>query len=144
MSFVATRLGIACGKMGTGLLSAVLETVGARATLRRPFGDGSRLLRLEQGASHALIGPNGAGKTTFVNLLTGVLTPSAGRVLLQGEDVTALRPEPARAAWPFAHLPDQPALPRDDAARGAGRSPSPSGKAAAANGGAASARADGA
>ena len=46
--------------------------------------------RLEHGARHALIGPNGAGKTTFVNLLTGVLTPSRGSVLLEGEDVTSL------------------------------------------------------
>ena len=46
--------------------------------------------RLEPGARHALIGPNGAGKTTFVNLLTGLLLPSRGSVLLEGEDVTAL------------------------------------------------------
>ncbi|MCX7962652.1 MAG: ABC transporter ATP-binding protein [Burkholderiales bacterium] len=46
--------------------------------------------RLERGARHALIGPNGAGKTTFVNLLTGVLAPSRGQVLLEGEDVTHL------------------------------------------------------
>ncbi|HXZ52874.1 MAG TPA: ABC transporter ATP-binding protein [Burkholderiales bacterium] len=46
--------------------------------------------RLERGARCALIGPNGAGKTTFVNLLTGVLKPSAGRVLLHGEDITRL------------------------------------------------------
>jgi branched-chain amino acid transport system ATP-binding protein len=46
--------------------------------------------RLERGARHALIGPNGAGKTTLVNLLTGVLRPSAGSVLLDGEDVTRL------------------------------------------------------
>ncbi|MDW8467648.1 MAG: ABC transporter ATP-binding protein [Burkholderiales bacterium] len=46
--------------------------------------------RLERGARHALIGPNGAGKTTFVNLLTGVLAPSRGQVLLDGEDVTHL------------------------------------------------------
>jgi len=46
--------------------------------------------RLERGARQALIGPNGAGKTTFVNLLTGVLPPSRGRVLLEGDDVTAL------------------------------------------------------
>jgi ABC-type branched-subunit amino acid transport system ATPase component len=46
--------------------------------------------QLEHGARHALIGPNGAGKTTFVNLVTGVLRPSAGRILLGGEDITQL------------------------------------------------------
>lgn len=48
--------------------------------------------RLEHGARHALIGPNGAGKTTFINQLTGVLLPSAGQILLNGEDITALKP----------------------------------------------------
>ena len=47
-------------------------------------------LELPVGARHALIGPNGAGKTTFVNLLTGVYAPSAGRVVLGDTDVTAL------------------------------------------------------
>jgi ABC-type branched-subunit amino acid transport system ATPase component len=47
-------------------------------------------LTLERGARRALIGPNGAGKTTLINLITGVLTPSSGRVLLNGEDVTRL------------------------------------------------------
>ena len=46
--------------------------------------------RLENGARHALIGPNGAGKTSFVNLVAGVLEPSAGRILLGGEDITRL------------------------------------------------------
>jgi branched-chain amino acid transport system ATP-binding protein len=45
---------------------------------------------LDAGARHALIGPNGAGKTTLVNLITGVLKPTAGQVLLNGEDVTHL------------------------------------------------------
>lgn len=51
--------------------------------------------RLEHGARHALIGPNGAGKTTFLNLLTGILRPDAGRVELHGQDITAL-PREAR------------------------------------------------
>ena len=50
-------------------------------------------IRLERGVRHALIGPNGAGKTTLINLLTGVLTPSAGRILLEGDDITDLKPE---------------------------------------------------
>ena len=47
-------------------------------------------LDLPAGERLALIGPNGAGKTTFVNLVTGQLKPSAGRVVLNGEDVTGL------------------------------------------------------
>jgi ABC-type branched-subunit amino acid transport system ATPase component len=46
--------------------------------------------RIESGARRALIGPNGAGKTTFINLLTGVLAPTAGRVLYKGRDITDL------------------------------------------------------
>jgi len=44
--------------------------------------------RLEAGARHALIGPNGAGKTTFVNLLTGVILPTSGAILMKGQDIT--------------------------------------------------------
>jgi ABC-type branched-subunit amino acid transport system ATPase component len=47
-------------------------------------------LSVASGARHALIGPNGAGKTTLVNLLTGVLEPSAGTIELHGEDITRL------------------------------------------------------
>jgi ABC-type branched-subunit amino acid transport system ATPase component len=47
-------------------------------------------LRIAQGARHAVIGPNGAGKTTVINLLTGVLKPNAGRILLEGNDITDL------------------------------------------------------
>jgi len=71
-------------------MTALLETRG----LCKNFGalEVARDIhfRLERGARHALIGPNGAGKTTFINLLTGVLAPSGGRVLLEGEDVTSL------------------------------------------------------
>ena len=44
--------------------------------------------RLEAGARHALIGPNGAGKTTLINLLTGVLAPTSGAILMKGQDIT--------------------------------------------------------
>ena len=52
-------------------------------------------LELPKGARHALIGPNGAGKTTLVNLITGVLRPSAGAIVLDGQDITSL-PQAAR------------------------------------------------
>jgi ABC-type branched-subunit amino acid transport system ATPase component len=71
-------------------MPAVLET----QDLEKHFGGIAAVngvsLRLEQGARHALIGPNGAGKTTVINLLTGVLRPSSGRILLEGRDITAL------------------------------------------------------
>ena len=49
-------------------------------------------LDVRRGARHALIGPNGAGKTTLINLLTGVLEPTSGRVELLGRDITGLAP----------------------------------------------------
>ncbi|WP_137180356.1 ABC transporter ATP-binding protein [Roseomonas sp. AR75] len=76
---------------------SVLATTG----LTRHFGGFTAVdgvdFALEPGARHALIGPNGAGKTTFVNLLSGALAPSAGRIALLGEDITAL-PQHARVA----------------------------------------------
>jgi branched-chain amino acid transport system ATP-binding protein len=45
-----------------------------------------------RGGIVSLIGPNGAGKTTFFNMLTGVYTPTAGRIVFQGEDVTGKPP----------------------------------------------------
>jgi branched-chain amino acid transport system ATP-binding protein len=70
-----------------------LETHGLAKRFGGLVATNDVTFRLEKGARHALIGPNGAGKTTFVNLLTGVLPPSAGRVLLGGEDITRLKPE---------------------------------------------------
>ena len=49
-------------------------------------------LTLPVGARYALIGPNGAGKTTLVNLMTGMLTANAGRILLGGDEITQLEP----------------------------------------------------
>ena len=49
-------------------------------------------LQVRHGARHALIGPNGAGKTTLINLMTGVLPATEGRIVLQGQDITPLAP----------------------------------------------------
>jgi len=49
--------------------------------------------KIRRGETHAIIGPNGAGKSTFFNCLTGVLRPSGGRIILNGEDITGLSPD---------------------------------------------------
>jgi ABC-type branched-subunit amino acid transport system ATPase component len=48
---------------------------------------------IDQGQIVSVIGPNGAGKSTFFNLITGLYKPSAGQVLLLGEDITGLSPD---------------------------------------------------
>ncbi|MEO8137144.1 MAG: ABC transporter ATP-binding protein [Betaproteobacteria bacterium] len=71
-------------------MTTVLQTFG----LNKRFGGIAATqdvsFTLERGARHALIGPNGAGKTTLINLLTGVLAPTSGRIELDGQDITRL------------------------------------------------------
>ncbi|HKT04365.1 MAG TPA: ATP-binding cassette domain-containing protein, partial [Rugosimonospora sp.] len=77
----------------SGLLSA--------QNLSRRFGGVTALagvdLSLEPGRLLGVIGPNGAGKSTLINLLTGHLKPTTGRVLVDGRDLTGARP------WRVAH-----------------------------------------
>ncbi len=77
-------------------MTALLQAEG----LIRRFGGlaavGGVSLSLERGCLHAVIGPNGAGKSTLVNLLSGELPPSAGRIRVAGRDVTGW------PAWRFA------------------------------------------
>ena len=70
-----------------------LETINLQKHFGGVHATRDVTFRLMPGARHALIGPNGAGKTTFVNQLSGVLPPSSGRVLLEGIDITHLRPD---------------------------------------------------
>jgi branched-chain amino acid transport system ATP-binding protein len=70
-------------------MTVALETIGLEKTFGGVVATNRISLKLEKGARHALIGPNGAGKTTLINLLTGVLKPTAGRILLDGADITA-------------------------------------------------------
>jgi ABC-type branched-subunit amino acid transport system ATPase component len=70
----------------------ILQTIGLEKRFGGILATDDVSLSIEKGARHALIGPNGAGKTTVINLLTGVLRPTAGKVILAGNDITALRP----------------------------------------------------
>jgi len=76
-------------------MTPLLETRG----LGRAFGALQAVagvdLAVQPGELRAIIGPNGAGKTTLFHLISGLLPPTAGRVLFRGDDVTAL-PAPAR------------------------------------------------
>jgi glycerol transport system ATP-binding protein len=58
-------------------------------------------LTLEEGTSNALIGPSGCGKTTLLNIISGLLTPTEGKVLIDGKDVTELPPQDRDIAQVF-------------------------------------------
>ena len=55
----------------------------------------------EDGNSYALLGPSGCGKTTLLNIISGLLKPSAGQILFDGKDVTALSPQERNIAQVF-------------------------------------------
>jgi branched-chain amino acid transport system ATP-binding protein len=74
------------------MTAPVLQTFGLCKRFGGITATSDVSLSIERGARHALIGPNGAGKTTLINLLTGVLAPSDGRVELGGRDITTLAP----------------------------------------------------
>ncbi len=74
-------------------MAVALQTLGLNKRFGGLLATNDVSFTLEEGARHALIGPNGAGKTTLVNLLTGVIAPTSGKVLLHGTDVTRLSPD---------------------------------------------------
>src|SRR5437764_11453112 len=93
----ATSCQGAC-QLGNGSMSARSATVVAMNSsaisvsgLRKAYGEKTVLdgidLEVRAGTVFALLGPNGAGKTTTVNVLTTLLTPDAGRVVVAGHDV---------------------------------------------------------
>jgi branched-chain amino acid transport system ATP-binding protein len=70
----------------------ILETRGLTKEFAGFFAVRDVGLRVRRGSIHALIGPNGAGKTTCFNLLTKFLSPTRGRILFKGKDISALAP----------------------------------------------------
>ncbi|WP_435364959.1 ABC transporter ATP-binding protein [Haloarchaeobius sp. DYHT-AS-18] len=86
--------GEAPGKMDVDVDQAVPKSEAALATdgLRKTFGEVTAVddvsLGIEPGELRAVIGPNGAGKTTLFNSVMGTLEPTAGRIYLDGTDIT--------------------------------------------------------
>jgi len=79
--------------MGGGVPeSPILETEDLTKEFAGFIAVRSVNLRVGRGSIHALIGPNGAGKTTCFNLLTKFLSPTRGRIVFDGRDITALKP----------------------------------------------------
>jgi branched-chain amino acid transport system ATP-binding protein len=70
----------------------ILETKGLTKEFKGFVAVKDVSLSIRRGSIHALIGPNGAGKTTCFNLLTKFLSPTQGRILYKGRDITALAP----------------------------------------------------
>lgn len=62
-------------------------------------------LRIESGEIFGFLGPNGAGKTTSIKMITGVLKPDAGRIRINGMDITE---SPLEAKRQFGYVPDSP------------------------------------
>jgi branched-chain amino acid transport system ATP-binding protein len=73
-------------------MAPALKTEGLRRSFRGFVAVDDISLEIPAGSRHALIGPNGAGKTTLINLLTGVLRPDAGEVMLGPERITRMPP----------------------------------------------------
>jgi len=73
-------------------MSAALELRGIAKSFGRTEIIRGVDLAVERGERHAIIGPNGAGKSTLFNLVSGRFPASAGKILLNGEDITGLAP----------------------------------------------------
>ncbi len=108
---------------------SVLEAFGLRKTYSRRAVVDDVNVRLGQGEIVGLLGPNGAGKTTTFYMMVGLITPEAGRIALDGDDISTLPDVPARpprhrlpragaVGVPQAHGRGEPARhPRDAADR---------------------------
>ena len=89
----AVDAAVPANKAGAGTQNPVLSTEG----VTRRFGGLTAVnnvnFQVNREEIRAIIGPNGAGKSTFFNCLTGVLPPTSGRILFNGEDITGLSPD---------------------------------------------------
>jgi lipopolysaccharide export system ATP-binding protein len=88
---------------------SLLEAEGLTKTYRGRKVVNDVALRLRQGEIVGLLGPNGAGKTTTFYMIVGLIQPQAGRILLDGEDITGL-PMYQRARRGIGYLSQEPSI----------------------------------
>jgi lipopolysaccharide export system ATP-binding protein len=88
---------------------AVLEATGLVKMYRRRRVVNDVALRLQQGEIVGLLGPNGAGKTTTFYMIVGLIQPLAGRIMLNGEDITSM-PMYKRARQGIGYLSQEPSI----------------------------------
>jgi glycerol transport system ATP-binding protein len=73
----------------------------ANPTRREDYALSKLTMAWEDGGAYALLGPSGCGKTTLLNIISGLLRPTTGRVLFNGQDVTMLHPQQRNIAQVF-------------------------------------------
>jgi lipopolysaccharide export system ATP-binding protein len=88
---------------------SVLEATGLVKMYRRRRVVNDVALRLQQGEIVGLLGPNGAGKTTTFYMIVGLIQPLAGRIRLDGKDITSM-PMYKRARQGIGYLSQEPSI----------------------------------
>ncbi len=105
----ASSVGLSKGVPSGGTATATADTVLSVEGLSAAYGPVRALdgvtLRAEQGRITAVLGANGAGKTTLLRTISGLVRPTAGRVVLDGEDVTRA-PVEAMVTKGMSHVPE--------------------------------------
>ena len=104
-----SRLALSTPPRPSVVRGSVLEAEGLTKIYRGRRVVNDVALRLQQGEIVGLLGPNGAGKTTTFYMIVGLIQPLAGRILLDGEDITKL-PMYERARRGIGYLSQEPSI----------------------------------
>jgi len=94
---------------GNGTRASVLAAYGLRKSFKRRAVVNDVAVEVAQGEIVGLLGPNGAGKTTTFYLITGLIRPDAGRIMLDGKDLTGM-PMYRRARTGIGYLAQEPSV----------------------------------